>query len=103
MKGSEMTQVLLFAALFVLLPVAQGKIVTYYWTIAHSWQSPDYVEKLIIAIIGQYPGPDISATVDDTVVVNIYNTMLSEGVTIHCHGIHQVLCICIDDTGISEV
>jgi hypothetical protein len=81
----------------VLCLVAAGAIsyveaaVQYYdWTVAYSYASPDCVEKLVMAVNGQVPGPRIDATQGDTVVVNLTNLLPTEGVVIHWHGMHQV-------------
>jgi hypothetical protein len=81
----------------VLCLVAAGAIsyveaaVQYYdWTVAYTYASPDCVEKLVIAVNGEFPGPRIDATEGDTVVVNLTNLLPTEGVVIHWHGMHQV-------------
>jgi hypothetical protein len=81
----------------VLCLVAAGNVsyveaaVQYYdWTVAYSYASPDCVEKLVMAVNGQVPGPRIDATQGDTVVVNLTNHLPTEGVVIHWHGMHQV-------------
>jgi L-ascorbate oxidase len=81
---------LLVAAVLGFIAVVQGATVTYDWDIDYSWQAPDCVEKLIIAANNVYPGPPIRATAGDTVVVNVKNSMPTEGVVIHWHGIEQV-------------
>jgi hypothetical protein len=101
MKGSKRAQFeLLLATVLVLFVVVRGATVTYDWTVDYAYQSPDCVEKLIISINGQYPGPLVRATVGDTVVVNVVNQIPSEGITIHWHGILQVTYIVtiFDDT-----
>ncbi|CAM6117246.1 unnamed protein product [Calypogeia fissa] len=90
MRGSQRAQLLLAAVLMLFATVrGQAKTVTYDWTVDYSFQSPDCVEKLIIAVNGVYPGPVVRATVGDTVVVNVKNVMPTEGVVIHWHGILQ--------------
>jgi L-ascorbate oxidase len=81
----------------VLCLVAAGAIsyveaaVQYYdWTVAYTYASPDCVEKLVMAVNGEVPGPRIDATEGDTVVVNLTNHLPTEGVVIHWHGMHQV-------------
>ncbi|KAL2611240.1 hypothetical protein R1flu_022932 [Riccia fluitans] len=79
----------------VLLPLllaavaVQGAVKHYDWTIDYDFWSPDCVEKLIISINGQYPGPTIDATVGDTIIVKIHNKLPTESVVIHWHGIRQ--------------
>jgi hypothetical protein len=81
----------------VLCLVAAGAIsyvdapVQYYdWTVAYTYASPDCVEKLVMAVNGEFPGPRIDATEGDTIVVNLTNLLPTEGVVIHWHGMHQV-------------
>ncbi|CAM6004310.1 unnamed protein product [Sphagnum balticum] len=65
--------------------------VQYYdWTVAYTYASPDCVEKLVMAVNGEVPGPRIDATEGDTIVVNLTNHLPTEGVVIHWHGMHQV-------------
>ncbi|CAM6096536.1 unnamed protein product [Calypogeia fissa] len=91
MEGPDKAQVLQLAAVLLLLfaRAVQGITVTYDWTVDYSWQAPDCVEKLVIAVNGQYPGPQIRATAGDCVIVNVYNALPTEGIAIHWHGILQ--------------
>ncbi|KAJ7520874.1 hypothetical protein O6H91_19G027100 [Diphasiastrum complanatum] len=68
---------------------AKARIRRYKWKVDYSYFSPDCVEKVIIAINGQYPGPRIRAQAGDTIVVELENGLPTEGVVIHWHGIHQ--------------
>lgn len=63
----------------------------YRWQIKYEFWSPDCVERMVIAINGQFPGPTVRARAGDTIVVEVENLMPTEGVVIHWHGIHQVL------------
>ncbi|CAM6012893.1 unnamed protein product [Sphagnum balticum] len=67
----------------------QAAVVEYDWTVDYLFVAPDCVERLIIAINGQFPSPTIQAVQGDTVVVNPKNNLPTEGVTIHWHGIQQ--------------
>lgn len=69
----------------------EGGVVSYDWTVDYSWGAPDCVEKLILAVNGQYPSPTIRAVEGDTVVVKITNHIPTEAVVFHWHGMHQVL------------
>ncbi|CAN6195691.1 unnamed protein product [Urochloa humidicola] len=60
------------------------------WEISYQFKSPDCVQKLAVAINGQTPGPTIRATQGDTVVVRVNNSLLTENVAIHWHGIRQI-------------
>jgi L-ascorbate oxidase len=60
------------------------------WEVSYMFSSPDCQEKLVMAINGQFPGPTIRAKAGDTVVVELKNSLPTEGVVIHWHGIKQV-------------
>lgn len=66
-----------------------GRVKHYKWQVDYRFWSPDCVEKLIISINGQYPGPTIRAREGDTIVVELENLMPTEAVLIHWHGIRQ--------------
>ncbi|KAI5056286.1 hypothetical protein GOP47_0028104 [Adiantum capillus-veneris] len=67
--------------------------------ISYRFWSPDCVEKLIISINGQSPGPTIRVREGDTIKVEVENLMPTEGVVIHWHGIHQRGSPWYDGTG----
>lgn len=80
---------LLVALISMTVGVMAGSVKHYKWKVDYKFWSPDCVEKLIISINGQYPGPEIRAREGDTIVVQLENLMPSEEVLIHWHGIHQ--------------
>lgn len=45
--------------------------------------------RLYIAVNGRIPGPTLIVTEGQEMIVDVYNNLTSEGVTIHWHGIHQ--------------
>lgn len=45
--------------------------------------------RLFIAVNGRIPGPTLIVTEGQEIIVNVFNNLTSEGVTIHWHGIHQ--------------
>jgi FtsP/CotA-like multicopper oxidase with cupredoxin domain len=45
--------------------------------------------RMYIAVNGQLPGPTLIVTEDQMVWVDVHNKLISEGVTIHWHGMHQ--------------
>ena len=49
---------------------------------------PEANRKSAILVNGQYPGPEINVYENDTVSINVVNRMISEGTSIHWHGIH---------------
>ena len=74
---------------------AEARTKHYKWTVDYKFWAPDCVEKLIISINGQYPGPTIRARVGDLVVVELQNIMPTETVLLHWHGILQVTDSCL--------
>eukprot|EP00850_Spirogloea_muscicola_P004259 SM000018S03624 [mRNA] locus=s18:317222:321070:- [translate_table: standard] len=68
---------------------ASAKVVTYNLTISQGFSAPDCVMKEVILINGVFPGPTLTATEGDTLVVNVLNQLVHQGVTIHWHGIRQ--------------
>eukprot|EP00249_Psilotum_nudum_P030466 c43110_g1_i1 orf=2-400(-) len=67
-----------------------GRIRHYKWQVDYQFWSPDCVEKVLITINGQYPGPTIRAQEGDTIVVAVENLMATEAFVIHWHGIRQI-------------
>ncbi|ELU05032.1 hypothetical protein CAPTEDRAFT_125996, partial [Capitella teleta] len=49
----------------------------------------DGYQRNVIAINGQMPGPVIEVMEGAEVVVEVFNNLLTEGLTIHWHGMHQ--------------
>jgi L-ascorbate oxidase len=79
--------------LMAMLHTAEAAVVEYDWDVDYVWGAPDCVEKLILAVNGQYPSPTIRAVEGDTVVVKVTNHIPTEGVVFHWHGMHQVRII----------
>jgi FtsP/CotA-like multicopper oxidase with cupredoxin domain len=73
-----------------LAAAARAATVHQEWEISYQFKSPDCVRKLAVTINGQTPGPTIRATQGDTVVVRVKNSLLTENVAIHWHGIRQI-------------
>ncbi|XP_074578343.1 L-ascorbate oxidase-like [Curcuma longa] len=83
---------LLFIACIVSLlshTACQAKVLSFNWEVGYVYGSPDCEEKLVMAINGQFPGPTIRAKVGDTIDLELKNTLETEGVVIHWHGIIQ--------------
>ncbi|KAJ4782206.1 L-ascorbate oxidase [Rhynchospora pubera] len=70
--------------------LASAKTHHLHWEVSYMFASPDCQEKLVMAINGQFPGPTIHAKDGDTVVVELKNSLPTEGVVIHWHGIKQI-------------
>ena len=70
----------------------EAKIRHYKWDVKYEFKSPDCYKKLVITINGMFPGPTIIAEQGDTIVVDVTNSLGTENLSIHWHGIRQV-CI----------
>ncbi|PAN12113.1 hypothetical protein PAHAL_2G243500 [Panicum hallii] len=79
----------LFLALS-LAAVARAATRHHEWEISYQFKHSDCVRKLAVTINGQTPGPTIRATQGDTVMVRVNNSLLTENVAIHWHGIRQI-------------
>lgn len=63
---------------------------TFNWDIRYDYKYPDCYKKVAITINGGFPGPTITAVEGDTIIVEVTNSLLTENVAIHWHGIRQV-------------
>ncbi|KAK8942252.1 hypothetical protein KSP40_PGU016439 [Platanthera guangdongensis] len=59
------------------------------WEIKYEYRSPDCFQKLAVTVNGVNPGPTITATQGDTLVIEVTNGLHSENTAIHWHGIRQ--------------
>ena len=68
-----------------------GVIRAYDFTIQRGFIAPDGVNKSVILINGQFPGPTIEANWGDTIQVKVHNQITGpeEGTALHWHGILQ--------------
>jgi len=68
-----------------------GVVRQYDFTIARATLAPDGVERSVILINGEFPGPTIEADWGDTIQVTVHNDIdsPSEGTTLHWHGLLQ--------------
>lgn len=73
-----------------IVPLAESRIRHYKWEVKYEFRSPDCYKKLVITINGRTPGPSIVANQGDTIVVELKNSLLTENVAIHWHGIRQI-------------
>lgn len=71
--------------------IVEAKIRHYRWEVKYEFKSPDCFKKLVITINGKSPGPSILAQQGDTVIVDLKNSLVTENVAIHWHGIRQVI------------
>ncbi|KAI0672283.1 multicopper oxidase-domain-containing protein [Trametes maxima] len=61
---------------------------TYQFVVEERRGAPDGVEKRMLVVNGQYPGPTIEANAGDRLVVNVTNKM-PNSTAIHWHGLYQ--------------
>ncbi|XP_042495832.1 L-ascorbate oxidase-like [Macadamia integrifolia] len=80
----------LFLVSLLTLPTVEARIRHYKWEVKYEYKSQDCYKKLVITINGKTPGPSIIAQQGDTVVVELKNSLLTENVAIHWHGIRQI-------------
>ncbi|GMP32751.1 hypothetical protein CsSME_00006370 [Camellia sinensis var. sinensis] len=82
---------LLLVCLVISVPSAEASRVRHFkWEVKHEFKSPDCYNKLVITINGKSPGPTILAEQNDTVIVELKNSLETENVAIHWHGIRQI-------------
>ncbi|XP_072964364.1 L-ascorbate oxidase-like [Typha angustifolia] len=79
----------IFLLLFVPLSFA-SKARHFKWEVGYVFWSPDCLENVMIGINGKFPGPTIRAKAGDTIVIELKNSLPTEGVVIHWHGIRQI-------------
>lgn len=70
--------------------IVEARIRHYRWEIKYEFKSQDCFRKLVITINGRTPGPSIRAQQGDIIIVDLKNSLLTENVAIHWHGIRQV-------------
>ncbi|KAF2494641.1 hypothetical protein BU16DRAFT_573046 [Lophium mytilinum] len=63
--------------------------VTYNFDITNTTLSPDGMERIVLLVNGQMPGPTIEANWGDTIVVTVNNKLQNNGTSIHFHGARQ--------------
>lgn len=70
--------------------LAEAKVRHYKWEVKYEYKSPDCFKKVVITINGRTPGPTIQAQEGDTIIVEVNNSLLTENLAIHWHGIRQI-------------
>ncbi|KAI9649367.1 hypothetical protein NHQ30_001942 [Ciborinia camelliae] len=66
-----------------------GRTVNHDWNITRGYIAPDGVNKSVILINGQFPGPLLDASWGDMIRVTVRNNIKDEGTTLHWHGLLQ--------------
>ncbi|KAI0499165.1 hypothetical protein KFK09_020067 [Dendrobium nobile] len=90
--GLQASQYTIFFFLSICLAFfnVEAKVHHLKWEIKYEFKSPDCFKKLAITINGLTPGPTVTATQGDTLVIDVTNSLLTENVAIHWHGIRQI-------------
>ncbi|KAM6563764.1 hypothetical protein CsatB_023762 [Cannabis sativa] len=83
---------LMVSAIIIIVPtsVESARIRHYKWDVKNEFKSPDCFKKLVITINGRSPGPTILAQQGDTIIVELKNSLITENLAIHWHGIRQI-------------
>ncbi|KAJ2802108.1 ferroxidase fet3 [Coemansia guatemalensis] len=69
--------------------LGQGREVVNYWDIGYVEADPDgEQQRQVIGVNGKWPPPALHATINDTLVVEVRNS-LDKPTTLHAHGIYQ--------------
>lgn len=61
----------------------------HHWNITSGYRSPDGVRKLVYLVNEQFPGPTIECRSGDRLTIHVTNSLASEGVSIHWHGLEM--------------
>ncbi|KAB8277408.1 Cupredoxin [Aspergillus minisclerotigenes] len=75
-----------------------GVVREYWFNITNTTADPDGVDRPMMLINGQYPGPTVEADWGDTVKVHVQNSLENNGTSIHFHGVRQFLNNQMDGT-----
>ncbi|KAI8144976.1 multicopper oxidase-domain-containing protein [Fennellomyces sp. T-0311] len=76
-----------FASL--LTAIASAAIVELNWDIGYTTANPDGLfERRVIGVNGKWPPPPVEATLNDTLVINVQNS-LDQPTALHAHGMFQ--------------
>lgn len=67
-----------------------GVTKSYTFHITNTTLSPDGTSKQVLAVNGQIPGPTIEANWGDTISVQVFNDMQTNGTSLHWHGLRQL-------------
>lgn len=81
------------ATVLALAGFANAKVVEHDFEVAYVDAAPDCYAKTVIGINGVYPGPTIRAVQGDILKITFHNYIATEGITMHWHGIRQVLAL----------
>ncbi|WOL16196.1 L-ascorbate oxidase [Canna indica] len=88
MSRAGVALVLLLSVLGLAAVTAEDPYLFFEWNITYGTISPIGVPQRVILINGQFPGPDINATSNNNVIVNVFN-FLDEPFLISWNGVQQ--------------
>ncbi|KAF5863352.1 hypothetical protein ETB97_010232 [Aspergillus alliaceus] len=89
-KGPQPQQFDINTNYYTTVPTS-GVVREYWLDISNVTAGPDGVQRPMMVVNGQYPGPTIEADWGDTVVVHVQNSLQDNGTSIHFHGVRQFL------------
>uniref|UniRef100_A0A1D1Y756 L-ascorbate oxidase n=1 Tax=Anthurium amnicola TaxID=1678845 RepID=A0A1D1Y756_9ARAE len=90
MAATKAALLFLCAASALLRTSMAWKARHFHWEVEYVFWKPDCQERVMMAINGQFPGPTIRAKAGDIIAVELKNSLHTEGVVIHWHGIRQL-------------
>lgn len=67
-----------------------GVVREFWFDIVNTTAAPDGIEREVLLVNGQFPGPTIEANWGDTIKVHVRNSMQNNGSAIHFHGVRQL-------------
>lgn len=80
-----------------------GKVVKYELEVVNKTLAVDGIDRQVLVVNGQYPGPVITADWGDTLQITVKNALKDNGTSIHWHGIRQLHTGVMDGTnGVTE-
>ncbi|KAG9453251.1 hypothetical protein H6P81_006155 [Aristolochia fimbriata] len=88
---------LLLSALMLLSSLASAAVVKHSFHVGNHAVKPLCKEQVVVAVNNKLPGPTIRVHEGDTLVVDVYNDS-PYNLTIHWHGVHQLLSAWADGT-----
>ncbi|KAG4438160.1 hypothetical protein IFR05_006371 [Cadophora sp. M221] len=67
----------------------QPKTITHHWNITSGIRYPDGVKKEVYLVNGLFPGPTIECRPGDKLIIHVTNSLASERISIHWHGLEM--------------
>ncbi|KAK0108741.1 hypothetical protein ONS96_002586 [Cadophora gregata f. sp. sojae] len=67
----------------------QSTTITHYWNITSGVSYPDGVKKAVYLVNDLFPGPTIECRPGDRLIIHVTNSLATEGLSIHWHGLEM--------------